>query len=240
MKFCSTYLWEKGSGQEYHPVSLVLQQAEVRKQSVLLACVCRGVVEEVCEVLAVEVSGYFTEALVEWFHRECLELVEQKRRSVEPERSLQKELETIYQELLLYGRKKGVTFSMDCVGVLLVEQRFWMFSMGKGRIFLLNRRYNRKHMRCIMGNAMSNGKKDSFFVEKGILQRKIGLLLCVDELEGQLDKNAVAEALLVEGRMEGERIQRRLKEVWNMKKECVENGKAASSADVGVVYFMTY
>ncbi len=253
MRFCSAYLWEKGEGQKCNPVSLVLQQVEVHKHPVLFACVCRGSTgkgdnmaeAESCGGTedgfdAVEISGYFTEALVEWFHRKGMELIEQRRPDAEVERCLQKEIGVIEEELLRYGKTKGRKIAMDCAGMLLVEQKFWMFSKGKGRIYLLNRRYNQKHIRCILGSSSSQNTEDGFWWETGILQKKLGLLLCAEAFEQTLGGKALAEALLVEGKIEEERIQKRLKEAWSMKQERREKEEMAIAPEVGVVYFMTY
>ncbi len=238
MRFCSTYLWEKGEERVHNPVSLVLQQVEVQKQSVMLVCVCRGRAEKDCDAAKenndcevgercdeVEISGYFTEALVEWFHRECLKIMERKSTEAEPERSLHKEIEMIYDELAQYSEKKRVDFSFDCVGMLLVEQRFWLFSMGKGQAYLLNRRYNQKHMRSIVGTS-AFGQEDAFGWESGLLQKRLGILLGVEDILGQVGADMVTEVLIGEEFTE-ERLQKRVRELWE------GQGK-------NVIYFRTY
>lgn len=238
MRFCSAYLWEKGEERVHNPVSLVLQQVEVRKQSVMLACVCRGRAEKDCDVAKgndccevgegcdeVEISGYFTEALVEWFHRECLKIVERKSAEAELERSLYKEIEIICGELAQYSKKKGIEVSLDCVGMLLVEQRFLLFSMGKGQAFLLNRRYNRKHMRCIVETS-AFWQGNAFGWESGLLQKRLGILLGVEDILEQVEADMVTEVLIGEEFTE-ERLQKRVRELWE------EQGKS-------VIYFRTY
>lgn len=262
MKYCSAYLWEKGRNEEYNPVSLVLQQVQVRKQAVLLGCVCKGAacgersgvmtagVERGDAVGAeVEVSGYFTEALVEWFHRECLELLERKCGEAELEKSLQKEVATAIQEIRQFAEKKQVEVCMDAVGILLVEQRFWLFSIGNGQVFLLNRRYNHKHMRQIVGRikSESEGKEEQGAIRKrsgvnennvnvhwenGILQKRLGLLLCGKAFWADEKSEEVAEVLLTDGEVKEERLQRRLQELWETR------GNREDS--VGAVFIRTY
>lgn len=230
MKYCSTYLWEKGVKQIYHPVSLVLQQVEVRKQAVLFACVCRGAVEgdaisntsDKAEGFSMEGSGYFTESLVEWFHREGLKMVERKGSKEEMERVLQEELVAIQKAAIKYMEKKECKIRLEFAGILLVEEQFVLFSKGQIYMYLLNRRFNRKHMRCIAGG------EEMFGIESGVLQKRLGLLLCTKEfLEGR-ESDELVEVLMTDGDISEERMQKRLKELWT------------ESDSVGAVFLRIY
>lgn len=226
MKYCSTYLWERGVNHACHPVSLVLQQVEVRKQSVLFACVCHGAVEghatDNPEVLSMECSGYFTENLVEWFHREGLKMLERKRSEVELERVLQGELVAIQNATKKYMGKKEHKIELEFAGIWLVDYKFVLFSKGEIFVYLLNRKFNRKHMRCIAG------KKGLMELKSGVLQKRLGLLLCTKEfLEGK-EKGEFSEVLLADGEISEERMYRHLKELWR------ENGS------VGAIFMRTY
>lgn len=225
MKYCSTYLWEKGRGQAYHPMSLILQQVEVRKQSVLFACVCRCNVEGGADAnsgLAVDCGGYFTEALVEWFHRDCLNILERKWSEEDRKKYLEKELVETMAEVEKTLGKKGCGGWLEYVGMLLVEQWFVLFSKGKLYMHLINRRYNRKHIRCIAGG------EDALHMETGMLQKRLGILLCAKEFMDGWEKEDVAEVLLADGDLSEARMQKRLRELWR------------ETDSVGAVYFRTY
>ena len=237
MKFCSTYLWEKGKEEVENPVSLILQQVLVRRQAVLFGCVCLSG--------SAEVSGRFTEALVEWFHRECLELLERKWSQEELERSMRKEVTEVLKEVMHYGETDNSALP-EFAGILLVEQWFCMFSAGQIQVFLVNRRYNRKHMRCIAGNAAweKTGESDmDVYAEalndmqkkvqwqSGEVQRRLGLLLCTEGFLRERTMDEVAEVLLADGEPGEERLQKRLRELWEVRQD-----KAKSA---GAVYIRT-
>lgn len=209
MNYSSTYLWEKGKEEEKNPISLVLQQVLVRKQAVLLGCVYEGSVED---------GGYFTEALVEWFHRECLELLEKKWNEAQLERSLRKEVEHALEEI---KERKSL------MGILLAEQRFWMFSLGKGQAYVINRRYNRKNIRALAESG------EGLIFQSGNIQKRLGLLLCTKEFWGKVKPKEVAEVLLKEGAPVEEQQQKRLNELWEA------GGLKEAGESAGVVFLRT-
>lgn len=260
MKYCSTYLWEKGK-EEHNNVSLVLQQVRVAKRVVLLGCVCgmQQIVSDQEIVIKDDVqhskealfaiSGRFTEALVEWFHRVCLEMIEKKKSMEELEKSLRKEVEAVLKEIHHYRQKQYIKEQPEFVGILLVEQWFCLFHFGNMQMFLVNRRYNRKHMRCIVGDTRISVGSESYVAigrdrmnggmrcrrvrwECGEVQKKIGILLCTEGLVKGMDMTEVAELLMPEGELKEERLQKRLQELWD-----VRTDKAGNAA---AVYIRTY
>ncbi len=213
MRYCSAYLWEKGIVEE-NVLSLMLQQVRVAKKSVLFACICG---------MEKNISGRFSEALVEWFHREALALLERKGSMQELEKSLEREVDEVKKEIHQYRQKKQVGEVLEYVGILMVEQWFCLFGEGSMQVYLVNRRFNRKHMRPVTG-------KTEWY--SGEIQKKVGLLLCTpDFLEG-MEAEAATEILLPEGDLKEERIQKRLRELWEVRKEM--------SGNMAAVYFRTY
>ncbi len=144
MEYNSGFVWEKGSGEAQSRVSLVLQQAQVRKKSVLLACVCEGGNEGDTGVTE---SGYFTEGLVEWFHREFVRICERKRPHEEIEQLLKREVARIQGEIGRFAAGKGLAEQLHYWGILLWDNRFWIFARGSCEGYLVNRRFQKKNLR---------------------------------------------------------------------------------------------
>ncbi|MBQ7774742.1 MAG: hypothetical protein IJ379_02385 [Lachnospiraceae bacterium] len=226
MDYQSTFLWEKGAAQEYNRVSLILQQAVIRRQSVLLACVCESEQDGKDGVLE---SGYFTEALVEWFHRELTGLLQRKATEREVEKSLEREVDRLLKEICQYAAKREKREGLICRGLLLWENRFWLFSKGDAQAYLINRRFNQRNLH----NIVSNAGMEQISWEAGNVQKRLGILLCTHNFLKHVDKKQAAEVLAPEGEISEERLQKRLQELWQ---EEVHKGKEAS---VGAVYIRT-
>lgn len=221
MNYHSAFLWEKGKKQEENRISLLLQQVTIRKQAVLFACVCEGTNLDQRGVLE---SGYFTEALVEWFHRDMLRILEKKWSEREVEKSLQKEVDRILGEIRLYAQKKGFQEGLRFRGILLIDNLFWMFSRGKVNGYLVNRRLNQKNIRQID----TAWEKQQVCWEAGSIQKKVGMLLCIPQFVSFLDKAELTEVLAVEEKLTEERLQKRLQELWRVNVSRGEEGEAAA------------
>ncbi len=227
MDYKSAYLWEKGSEEEVSRVSLVLQQAIVKKQEVLMACICgsdcngkHGVME----------SGYFSEGLTEWFHRELLKICEQKNRETELNIILSREIERLQRDMGKYAKKQNDSSKLYYIVIVLWKKRFWMFVKGEYKGYLLNRRFNRKQISEIE-KQMPEGQAASI---QGIVQRKVGILLCTNNYLKYMEREAVSEMLCMEEEACTEqRMQKRLQELWQ------ENVRRGENASTGVVYIRT-
>lgn len=210
MNYNSAYLWEQGKTEEISRVSVVLQHVEVKRKQVVLACICEGGRQGECGVTE---SGYFTEGLVEWFHRDFLKLCENKRREEEVEKLLQKEVERLKEEVHKYVQKKGQESEVNYFGMIFWESRFWTFAQGSCEAYLLNKRFNRKNMRRI--GALWEKSRSVYWA--GQIQRKVGILLCTSNyLQGVSEENAL-EVLNPDGEIKEERMQKRLEELWREK-----------------------
>lgn len=223
MHYNTAYLWEKGKEAQYNAVSLILQQINIRKQSVLFVCVCQGQNNKECGVLE---SGYFTEALVEWFHRDCLKLLEKKWTEAEVDRSIRGEVARVLKELGQYAQKKGFQNALQFAGMVFIEHRFWSFTMGNIPVFLINRRLGRKNMRQIL----KGNDKQGVEWETGSIQKKLGLLLCTADFLQTIEMDIAAEALLADGEKKEERMQKCLQELWRT------GGQRDKDACAGAVY----
>ena len=224
MKFCSHYLWEKGQGILYNPVSVVLQQAEYEKRQILFACVCDSVLEG---AEGVAESGYFSERLTEWFHKRYLKRFVKNKESEEALGDLHRERELILQELVRSHEKKRQESGLHFCVVLIQDNRFIMMRKGLCHIFILNRRYNTRQI-----------KRWEQFDDKGLcqgkIQRNLGLLLSTNSFGEKLTKKDYKEALFMDKKAEDWRLQKRLAEVWQ------DMTGLEKTESVGAVYIRTY
>lgn len=226
MKYNSAYLWEKSSCEEAMPISVLLQQVCVKKRNVLFACVCEG---KSGGEPGVTESGYFTEGLVEWFHREGLLYCEKKGEPEALKRLLEKEVKRLLGEVQCYVRKRCVEFAICYSGIFMWDNHFILFSMGDGKAYLLNRRFQKKNMRCIPIVEDHTGIGWMY----GDVQHKVGILLCTSAVFGNLKEEEVAEVLLTDGEPQEERMEKRLKELWK------ENTHRGEERSLGVVFIRT-
>lgn len=192
-------------------ISLILQHALVCKREVLLACVCesKNSGEE-----GVTESGYFSEGLTEWFHREGVKLCERHEVTEVPGEKLSWEIRRLEEEIAAYLQRCGKELQLHYMGVLLWESKAWFFARGKCRGYLLNRRFQKKNLREILQNQ----KVDVAYFVTGRVQKKVGLLLCTNSFGAEVDKEAMAEVLIPDAEVTGERMEKRLKELAGKEK----------------------
>ncbi len=227
MKYDSAYLWEDGCEGEVSPISLVVQQAVIRRKELMLACVGEG---KSGGETGITESGYFTEGLVEWFHKELLQLCERKLYE-EIGKSLGKTLERLQKEIKHYVQKKGKRSNLHYAGMVCVGDTLWYFRQGDCRCYLLNKRYNRKHMKEIEDIRDTKGTSRSFL--QGSLQRNLALLFCTSGYGSQMLPQEIAEVLIADGSCSEERMQKRLQELWQ------ENVRRGERQPVGAVWVKT-
>lgn len=224
MKVLSAHLWEKG--EEMHmPISVVLQQAEVGRKTVVLACVCEG--RNTGEAGVTE-SGYFTEGLTEWFHREGVKLCERKGDERVAD-SLYSELERLQKENREYMQKKGLEPSLHYWGIFMWESKAWIFAKGDCRGYLLNRRFQKKNLREILDSQEQI--KGTWL--KVAIQKKLGILLCTKEFLEEANKEECLAVLMPEGEITEERMQKRLQEL------CGEQKRKGRGTAAGAIYLRT-
>ena len=225
MKVLSAHLWEKKEDVSHMPISLVLQQACAGRKTIVLACVCEG--KNTGEAGVTE-SGYFTEGLTEWFHRECIQLCERKEEERAAD-SLKREIVCLEKEACEYMNKKGLESKLHYWGILLIENRAWIFARGACKGFLLNRRFQKKNMREIsMPGSVEKSSRQQVEVQK-----RIGILLCTEEFLNGWKPADAAEILIPDGELTEERMEKRLQEIWQ---EQVRLGRGTVA---GAVYLQT-
>lgn len=222
MKVLSAHLWEKEKDVLHMPISLVLQQIRIGRQNIVLACVCES--KNMGEVGVTE-SGYFTEGLTEWFHREALPLCERKEEEKAAD-SLFREIGRLEKECSEYVTKKALESKLHYWGILLVEDRAWIFAMGECKGFLLNRRFQKKNIREISIPQQSESRK---WMQVKV-QKRIGILLCTDDFLNGWTPSECVEVLMPEGEITEERMEKRLQELWQ------EQLRLGRTAVAGVIY----
>ena len=230
MEFYSHYIWESGNGRKGNSSSVVLQHVYVKKHSCMLLCVCDGGRSRPVgknEPSSV-ISGYFTERLVEWFHEDYLSVIRRRSGEMETENTIEKilraELNKIGTELLEYGKQKEIEVILDVKGILLYDNRFWMFDKGNCCGYLFNRRFNRKQMKEIITE-----KGSSWQIVQGRVQNNIGILLCNNTFGAYLTEEEMV-GILYQDDLGDEDIQRRLQEIYK------ENRQRGGKDMAGAVY----
>lgn len=206
MKVLSAHLWEKEKDITHMPISLVLQQACIGRKNIVLACICEG--KNAGETGVME-SGYFTEGLTEWFHREGVRLCERKEEE-KAASALYAEITRLEKENRDYTGRKGLKTNLHYWGIFLIEEQVWIFAQGDCKGFLLNRRFQNKNIREIFLPQKLESRR--LFPAK--IQKKIGILLCTEGFCKDWIQKDVIEVLLPEGEMTEERMGKRLQELW--------------------------
>ena len=229
MKYYSHYIWEKGDVEKQNPVSVVLQQVKLRKGRCLLACVCDGTGSAENESL---VSGYFTERLVEWFHRKYIPTLQMKVHNMSIQQLLCEELKKMDEELQEFGMKKGYLTTYAALGMVVWNDEFCCFWKGPCKGYFFNRRFNKKQRRDL-GELLYQRKEESQMqLVQGSLQKGVGILLCSPLFDTNITEDEMLEVLSPEHLKDGE-IQKHLMELWKENRWRGENGYA------GAVFFRT-
>ncbi len=227
MKYYSHYLWENGNAKKQNPVSVVLQQVKLRKGRCLLACVCDGTGSSENESL---VSGYFTERLVEWFHRRYIPTLQMRTHSMSTDQMLGEELIKMEEELQEYGRQKGIVAEYDVLGMVVWDDEFCCFWKGDCKGYLFNRRFNKKQRRNLKELICQKEENGRMQLVQGSLQKGVGIVLCSSLFDTNLTEEEMVE-VLAEEHIKDEDIRKRLTELWK------ENQKRGEDRHAGAVFF---
>ncbi len=222
MKVLSAHLWEKEKDITHMPISLVLQQACINKKTIVLACVCES---KNTKEAGVTESGYFTEGLTEWFHREGIRLCERKEEE-KAAAGLEREIERLEKENRVYAGKKCLESKLHYWGIFMIEERAWIFARGESKGFLLNRRFQKKNMREI-ALLQQMGQREWRQVK---VQKRIGILMCTEGFWNGWVPSEVIGVLMPEGEMTEERMEKRLQELWR------EHVRLGRGTVVGAIY----
>ena len=188
-------LHEKG-GREKNEDSLALHRCETRAGDLTMALVCDGMGGEQAGELA---SGYVVERLSVWFYDELPESLRRGFNRGKIQRSLQRALFRIHEELRHYGLEHALRCGTTMTMLLLLDRRYISFQCGDSMAYRLGR--------AIRGVVKSQGNGQGLkqcigigrFVSPqmrcGRLSGRSALLLLSDGLTKKLNEQDYLSAL---------------------------------------------
>lgn len=244
MNFVSSYYWQQ---REENASALILMQAYYRKKEipVLLACVCEG--EEQLEdflknrresrIHCRKIEN-LEGNLADWFYQMGLPLCGQGgmggwKKAV---KSLKKLLLRSIDEMAVHGdttEKNGEGMKLN--GIFCVGSRFLRFGRGRGaeNFFLLNIwnakvRCHKLRNRAVddMTDVKTYGRaagRESIFLEQGIMQEGIAILLTTEGFAENLDESLIEENLDVREVNMARDLDRQIRKLG--KRRETENGR---------------
>lgn len=217
-KLCGALAWERGS-KGISPLTVTLQQVELRGKALALALVCEG---EGREKNPSQAAGYLCDSMVGWFHDEFLSYA--KRETEDGKENLKELLcdrwERCMAEWRDFTAKMGERGEIGVSGLLVWEDAFVAF--GNRPIYVLNRRFHRLRLK----NLLPVGKEISFL--QGSVQGAVKLYLGSEVMGEHVREDEVLESLWAEDSMEEKKLERRLKEL--VKAGCERSGKKSAGA----------
>ena len=199
MKYLSSYYWQQ---EEPAETSLVLQHFVYRKGKLpgLFACICTG-------------SAYFTEQLTYWFQTEGRELL---RLDSSPDldktkAKIQQIISRIDSDLAEFASCKKIEACKNThfIGMLSIGKRFLIFSRGELRAYLLNRRFERVHCKCLTPQK----ENEELQIMSGDMETGIGLLLSTRSFAQNLEREQIKTCLSVKELTRTENVKGRLREL---------------------------
>lgn len=207
----TAYLWEKGEC-SVNEDSLVLQEADTRRGTVLLAAVCDGVggLSE-----GETASGYLAEMLVVWFYKELLPLAGKRKRKRVFYNSAVKMLYEADESIKAYGRRKGIRLGTTVTALVLMENRFFLFHVGDSRAYRITKRVHtltkedgdgRVLTRCIGAGAWEKP-----YWKQGKIRGRNSFLLCTDGFYKKLSDEEIKAAAPRECKS-GQAAEKRMRE----------------------------
>ncbi|MCM1325939.1 MAG: hypothetical protein NC094_06085 [Bacteroidales bacterium] len=165
MRFLTGYYWQE---QERNRTSLTLQQIRMKKNedSILLACVCE--------------SRDFCAWLTDWLHEDILAVY--KRKNCVDWDKVSEDLQRM---------KAG----FSCAGILCMGEEFLLFGQGKQRIYLLNRGFQKAHIRKLTGTGAFTNQKQMPKMHRGMMEPGVSLLLATEPFYTALTEQMLGDCL---------------------------------------------
>ncbi|MCM1186491.1 MAG: hypothetical protein NC251_01425 [Lachnoclostridium sp.] len=165
MRFLTGYYWQE---QGQNRTSLTLQQIRMKKNkdSLLLACVCD--------------SRDFCARLTDWLHEDILTAYGRKACV---------DWDGIFEEL------SGMNTGFSCAGILCMGEEFLLFGQGEQRIYLLNRGFQKTHIKRLMGTGDFTGQKQTLGMYCGVMEPEVSLLLATEPFYISLTEQMLGDCL---------------------------------------------
>ena len=199
--FITSVYWQR----EHNDSALLLQHYRYKGVPLCFSCVCAGEGEA-----RGHAGAYLTGQLLSWFRALPL-----RRLAGNPEERLPG-LETMLAERIERSKKelrrRGFLGEegLDFAGILCASQYFLLFREGSCQICLLNQCFDKGHFGRISERQLPEGGS---FIQQGILQRGIGLLLATESFCSKLKDQELEECLHVKTVRTGEQADRHLQEL---------------------------
>lgn len=187
-------------------------------------------------------NAYLAERLTYWFQTEGRELfrMDKSEEVMETRKRLVEVIAQADEDWERYCFHKGyahegdaICLKPDLIGLISAGERFLLFYRGKQGAYLLNRRFERVHCRCLTGQdeteegkklpktekkvLKSEGKMQKMSEElqlfSGEMEPGIGLLLATEDFSKKLEKRQLEECLSVKEMERTENVKGRLREL---------------------------
>ncbi len=203
MKVTAEVYWDKGA-RLLNQDSVSLQEVRIRGKKALFALVSDGIggLQE-----GEYASGYVAEQMTEWFYKEGIQLLAQRKRRKIIEKAGLRALCSCNEELRRYGtrceEKLGTTVTM----LLLYKKRYILWHSGDTRAYYIRAKGIRKGQSCMKrlttdhtrGNHTLIRCIGSFTwkepdVHHGVSRSRSTILLCSDGFHNRIGEAQIAEA----------------------------------------------
>lgn len=199
----SAFAWEKGK-LVLSPLTVTLQEVEVRGRHLLLAILCEGKGDAEKPQMA---AGYLCESMVGWFYHEVIPLCRKEDGEMleKLEERLRRQWNRASKEWQSYEKKKGQKSLVKVAGILLLEESFLAF--GNGSVCVLNRRFNKPRLKRVIMDG------EEVCVRHGEVKSLVRFLLGSETMMTAMEEKEIVECLFAEQCMEEQKLQKRLGEL---------------------------
>lgn len=236
MRYLSSFYWQQ---EEPAATSLVLQQFVYRRGKTpgLFACLCTD--RQMGQGAENAPNAYLAERLSYWFQTEGRELFRRDKNEecMETRQRLARVIAQADEDLERHRLHKTephkdyayvrdeICRKPDLIGLLSMGERFLLFNRGEQNAYLLNRRFERVHCRCLTGQEKPGmgenlqeaeqkpGIGESLQLLSGEMETGIGLLLATEDFSRKLSRNQLEECLSVKEMERTENVKGRLREL---------------------------
>lgn len=221
MEYMSSFYWQQEEN-AHNSTSLLLQQVMLGKNTVLLGGICTDKADN-----AGRESSYLTGQLLGWFYGRGLTLFHKggEKEMREMQKSLGEVLNRLSRELATCKNRKKIPVQNpgpDISGILCIGCHFVVFYCGEQRIYALNTKFLRPHMKCLAGGRESVPDQ-GIQMKYGILQPGVGILLATEPFYRYLTDDMLRECLAA----------RQLRTQLQLDKRLEELGRAAEHIRAG-------
>lgn len=239
MRYETGIYWCGGKSGRANQDALVLQQVLTRRGRVLMAAVCDGMGGLSA---GEEASAYVAEQLREWFYRDLLYMLRQRKRFWVIRRSLDRLVFHMQEQLKSHAAKEAISMGTTMTVMVLWERTYLLWHLGDSRAYRLRGRCAEQmttdHVHAGGELTKCLGSFGYFKPEHGMgsLRKGEGILLCTDGFRRRVSNSELGSVLHFDTAAfplsgEEERITRRLSEIGEA---CMKRGETDNLSAVYV------